>query len=163
MRRFTKKQYVVAGVAAALIAGTAGSAIAYWSTSGSGTGSAATSAGTSNNLTFTQTALNPMFPGDTSQTLTVNVKNDGTETATVSNVKAYITTANTDCTGADFKLAGLATAIDANSAVAMTWAPVDLAASGGNANATSTVQFNNTAANQDVCKSAVVTIHYLAS
>ncbi len=30
MRRFTKKQYLVAGVAAAIIAGTAGSAIAYW-------------------------------------------------------------------------------------------------------------------------------------
>ena len=39
MRKFSKKQYLAAGVAAAIITAGAGAAYAYWTTSGSGTSS----------------------------------------------------------------------------------------------------------------------------
>ena len=162
MRNLSKKaKTIIAGAAIAGLA-SAGGAYAYWTTTGNGTGSAATTAGTVNNLSFTQTAVNAMYPGDSSQTLTVAVKNTSTtEKAYVATVTGYITTDKTGCTGADFLLGGVNTGTSL-APTGLNWTPVDLAA-GGSANATSTIQFNNTTGNQDVCKSAVVTVHYNAS
>jgi hypothetical protein len=161
MRRPSKK-LTIAVAAAGIIAVGGATALAYWTTTGSGSGTGATTAGTSNTLTFTQNVLTPMYPGDSSQNLTVAVKNTGTESAYVASVKAYVTTDKAGCTGADFLLGGVSAPSTMATAAGLSWTAADLAAS-GQANATSTIQFNNTAANQDVCKSAVVTINYLAS
>lgn len=161
MRKPSKVAVAVAG--GALAVATAGTAYAYWTTSGSGTGSGATTAGTVDALSFTQTGLTAMYPGDASQPLTVSVRNTSTtESAYVSTVKAFITTDQTGCTGADFLLGGTPAPVDAADARALTWTPADLVA-GSAADASSTVQFNNTTGNQDACKGAVVTVHYLAS
>ena len=174
MRTSTKITAVVGG--AALSVATAGVAFAYWTTSGSGSGTGSTTAGTADSLTFTQNPagaadtsvdLAPMFPGDSSQSLTVRVRNDSDESAYVANVAAYITTSDDDCTGADFLLGATeATATAAPSTLAgaraLTWTAADLAA-GAAANATGVVQFNNTASDQDACKGVVVTLHYVAS
>jgi hypothetical protein len=163
VRKFSKKQYIAAGAAAVIIAGGAGAAFAYWTTTGSGSGTGSTTAGTVDQLTFTQNTLSAMYPGDSSQDLIVKVTNTSGERAYVSSVKAYVTTDKADCTGADFLLNGEAAPSTAGTAVALGWAAQDLAKNGGNANATSTIQFNDTDANQDACKSATVTINYLAS
>jgi hypothetical protein len=158
MRKPSKKALAVV-TAVALLAG-GGTAFAYWTTTGTGAGTAATTAGTLNNLTFTQSTVNAMYPGDSSQALTVGVKNTGTESTYVTTVKAYITTDKSGCTGADFKIAGVATGT-ALAPTGLTWTAADLAAN-GTADATSTIQFNNTTANQDACKTATVTVHYVA-
>jgi hypothetical protein len=163
MHKFTKKQYLVAGVAAVIVAAGTRTALAYWTTSGSGAGSGATTGGTSDQLAFEQTALTSMYPGDSAQTLTVKVINSASEKAYVSTVNAYITTDKTGCTGADFMLGRSVAPSTGLTAAALTWNAQDLAKLGGNANASSTVQFNNTSADQDACKSAAVTINYLAS
>lgn len=162
MRKFSKKQYLAAGAAAAVIIAGGGAAYAYWTTSGSGSGSGSTTAGVTNQLSFDQNTLTAMYPGDSSQDLTVTVTNASAESAYVSAVKAYITTNKSGCTGADFLLGGSAAPSTAAGATDLTWRSQDLAA-GGNDNATSTIQFNDTGANQDACKSATVTINYLAS
>jgi hypothetical protein len=151
---------VVAGGTAALLG--VGVAFAYWTTSGSGEGSAATTAGVVDQLSFDQAAVADMYPGDSSQPLTVTVTNDASESAYVTTVKAYITTDKSGCTGADFLLGGAAAPSTAGTAVALVWTAQDLIA-GGSDEATSTIQFNNTGANQDACKEAVVTINYVAS
>ncbi len=161
MRKSNKKKAVVAGTILAL--GTAGAAYAYWSTTGTGTGTGATTAGVTDSLTFTQDALSAMHPGDSAQTLTVNVKNTAGENAYVSTVKAYVTTDKDGCTGDDFLLGGTAGHKSLATAKTLTWTGQDLAKTGGNDDATSTVQFNNTGADQDACKGAEVTLHYLAS
>jgi hypothetical protein len=160
--RFSKKALIATGTGAVAALAIGGLALAYWTTTGSGSGTGTTSAGTSDALTFNQDALTAMYPGDSAQPLTVKVTNTSGESAKVTTVKAYVTTASAGCTGADFRLAGVATAVDTASAVALTWTPTDLAANGF-ANATSTIQFNNTSSDQNACKSAAVTIHYLAS
>jgi hypothetical protein len=161
MRNSTKITAALGGVA--LSVATAGAAYAYWTTTGSGSGTGATTAGVTDTLSFTQTALNAMYPGDSSQTLTVAVKNtDANQKVYVSGVKAYITTDKEGCTGADFLLGGAATAVDATNAKALAWTAQELAPT-VSANATSTIQFNNTGSPQDACKSAIVTVHYLAS
>ncbi len=157
-----KKKTAATITAGVLVAGTAAGAYAYWTTTGTGTGTGATTAGTAT-LSFTQSALTAMYPGDSAQTLTVSVKNvSTTESAYVASVKAFITTDKSGCTGADFKIGGAVAPSTALTATALTWTPVDLAATAA-ANATSTIQFNNTTSNQDVCKSAVVTVNYVAS
>jgi len=162
MRAFTpRKKATTIVVASALLLGTAGGAYAYWSTTGSGSGSGTTSAGESNNLGFSQAWLNAMYPGDASQALTVTVKNNGTASAYVAGVKAYVTTDKDGCTGADYKLNGSAAPSTDVDAAALTWAAQELV-KGGQANATGTIQFNDTGANQDACKGAAVTVHYLA-
>lgn len=156
-----KKKAAAAGTILALIGG--GAAYAYWTTSGSGTGAGSTTAGQTGNLTFTQDALTAMYPGDTPQTLKVKVKNVSSENAYVSTVKAFITTDKQGCTGADYLLGGTAAPSAAEGARALTWTAQDLAKTDGNADATSTIQFNNTGANQDACKGAKVTVNYIAS
>jgi hypothetical protein len=162
VRKFTKRTALLAAGVAVAVAGT-GIAYAYWTTTGSGSGNASTSAGTVNKLDFNQASVGAMFPGDSSQVLTVTVKNTGTENAYVNSVKAYVATDKAGCGSDNFLLGGSAAPGDANSAVAMTWTAGDLAPN-ASADAKSTIQFNNKpGVNQDVCKSAAVTIHYLAS
>lgn len=156
----------------ALVLGSAGVAYAYWTTTGSGSGSGSTTAGVVDSLTFTQNPagdadesveLDAMFPGDDPQDLTVRVRNTSGESAYVEFVKAYITTDKSGCTGADFLIDGEAAPSVAADAVDLAWTATDLVA-GAAADATGNVQFNNlTATDQDACKGAVVTIHYLAS
>ena len=160
MRKITKRSAaVVAG--GALAVATAGTAFAYWTTTGSGSGTGATQA-QSVSLSFTQTPLNAMFPGDSSQPLTVAVKNTSSQKEYVSGVKAYVTTDKAGCTGADYLLNGAAAPVDAGSAVALTWTAADLGA-GASANAVGTIQFNDTNANQNSCQGATVTVNYLSN
>jgi hypothetical protein len=162
MRSINKK--VAAVAAGAVVVASAGAAYAYWTTSGSGSGTGGTTAGVVDKLTFTQDALTAMFPGDASQVLKVNVKNTSTENAYVSTVEAFVTTDKSDCDGSNFLLDGTAAPSDEENARALTWTATDLAKTNGNADATSTIQFNNKATEgQDACKGAVVTINYLAS
>jgi hypothetical protein len=160
MRKTQKTTAVVGGTIAAVLVG--GVAFAYWTTSGSGTGTGSTTAGVADQLSFAQNTLSAMYPGDSSQDLSVTVTNDAGESAYVSTVKAYITTDQPGCTGDDFLLGGTSGHNDAASAQLLNWSAIDLAAH-GSADATSTIKFNDTGANQDACKSAAVTIHYLAS
>lgn len=148
----------------------AGGAYAYWTTTGTGSGTGSTTVGAAT-LSFTQNPaggldtsvpLAAMYPGDSSQNLTVRVRNTSTTaSAYVTTVKAYITTDKPLCTGDNFLIAGSSLGT-VTTPTSLTWAAVDLG-SGAAANATSTVQFNNTAGNQDVCKSAAVTLNYVAN
>ncbi len=160
--RLSKKFAAIAITATAAL--TASAAFAFWSTSGSGSGSASTTAGVSNQISFTQSTILPMYPGDASQVLTVGVQNNSADnsSAQVDHVTAYITTNKAGCTGSDFLLGGLAAPSTVATAAALTWTGANLA-HGASANATSTIQFNDTASNQDVCKTALVTLNYLAS
>ena len=158
--RKSKKIAVATATSVALIGG--GVAYAYWTTSGSGEGTGSTTAGVTNHLSFDQDALTAMYPGDSSQPLSVTVTNDSGESAYVATVKAYVTTNKAGCTGADFLLGGSAAPSTAATATALTWSAQDLVA-GGDDDATSTIQFNDTGDNQDACKGAVVTVHDLAS
>jgi len=162
MRKFSKKQYLAAGAAAVIIVGGAGTAFAYWSTTGSGQGTATTTGGTDQKIDFATGTLTAMFPGDSPQDLRVTVKNTSGEKAYVAGVTAYITTNKTGCTATDYTLGGSNNADDAHP-VALAWTAQDLAA-GGSDVATSTIQFNDkTDADQSACKGATVTLHYASN
>lgn len=160
MRKNTKKIVVASGTVAALTVG--GVAFAYWTTTGSGTGSATTRGGNDTALSVTQVSqLSAMYPGDSAQGVNFTVKNEGSEYYKAQTVKGWISTDKVGCTAADYKFNGVAGA-DETHQETLTFVAKDLAP-GGTQGGSTTIQFNNTADNQDACKGAAVTIHYVAS
>ena len=135
-----------------------GGAFAYWSAMGDGTGTATSSAGTSN-LAITQTStVSDMRPGDSAQTLSGSITNNATSSAYVSQVVASIasvdqaTGAIGTCDDSDYSRASPTMTVDA-----------DIAAGDTVTFTGATLQFNNKATNQDGCKGATVNLSYDAS
>ena len=165
MKLFKSKKAVAVAATAGLLLGVGGAAFAYWTSTGSGSGSASTTAG-ANDLVYTQSPdpLAAMYPGDSAQNFTVNVKNNqaaGGQNEYVGNVSAWITTTNASCDGSNFLLNGVAAPSTAATAVAISgWTAQDLAPQASATSGTNTLKFNNKATAQDFCKSVTVTVHY---
>jgi hypothetical protein len=160
----SKKKRSAALLAAGVIGlATAGGAYAYWTSTGSGTGTATTAAGTANALVVTGGAASAMFPGDSAQTVTATVTNNGTENYTVSSLKAYVTTDKTGCDGSDYLINGAPAPLTSGSAVSVAVTTADLKPT-KSTTGTFLMQFNNKLdTNQNACKGATVTINYVAS
>lgn len=163
MKISLKKKLAIAATAATIASG-AGIAVAYWTTTGSGSGSAATTDGVVDTLSFTTSTINAMYPGDDAQDVTVTVENtDPNESVYVSSVKAYLTVVGSGaCDSTDFLLNNSAAPGTAATAVALDWTATELDAGESVDTAVDTIQFHNKATNQDGCKDAAVTLHYLA-
>ncbi len=159
----SKRKRSAAVLAAGVIGlATAGGAYAYWTGLGGGTGTATTKAGSATALVVTGDVAGAMFPGDSAQTVTATVKNTGAERYQVSTVKAYVTTDKAGCDGSDYKLNGAVAPTNATDAAAIA-VPTGELAPGATTTGTFTMQFNNKATDQNACKGAAVTIHYVAS
>lgn len=149
MRKYSKRTTIVA-VTAAVLLGTAGGAYAYWTATGSGTGTA--SAGTASEVTVNQTgSVADLVPGAAALPLS------GTFTSTNNNVVVTSLTAKINsvvpatCLATDFVIGGSAVIVnDVPATYSKTWSGL-------------TIALNNTAANQNACKGATVTIGYDAS
>ena len=169
MKRFMNKKVAAIGLAAGLALGVAGGAFAYWTSSGSGTGTSSTTTGTSD-LTYATSTINPMYPGDSAQDFTVTVTNhSATQAEYVNGVSAYVTTsAGASCDGSNFLLNGSPAPSTALTAVPLAWTATELTANpsaGDNASTagTDTIHFNDTTSNQDLCKGVTVTLNYTSS
>ena len=145
-------------LAAVAVLAAAGAAFAYWSAGGSGSGSGSTATGTSALVANQTTALNPMYPGDSAQTISGNFNNsnDGpvyvsTVTASIASVtKAAGAPAGT-CDATDFTLASATMTVNAQ-------VPAGTAQGSWSG---ATIKFNNkTGTNQDACKGATVGLSY---
>ena len=168
MQLTKKSKALVAGVALVGLAGT-GTAYAFFSTTGSGTGSATTSTGQTAGFTVAGGIGNAMYPGDGPQTGTATVTNNSTtESAHLASVTAYLTILQASgavgsCTSADYLLNGTAAPGTAATARDLNFTAIDIVKS-GTATKTFTMQFNNSAtADQSGCKGAAVTINYVAA
>lgn len=146
MRKLTKKSKVIAVAASvALVAVGGGTAYAYWTTTGSGSGAAANSVGGGT------VALHASFdaglaPGN-SVPVTYTADNSTNTGTVVGALTATVTTSAAECLPAWFTVS----ADTSNSPVA--------AKSTGTQVGAGTLTFLNNAANQDACKSAVVTVN----
>jgi hypothetical protein len=151
MKKNPNKKLVIAITAALLLAGT-GTAVAYWTAGGSGTGTA--SAGSNVPITAVQTSvLTGVAPGVAAQTLSGNFTNTNASTVYVATVTAAIssiTGAAGVCDATDFTL---------SNAVMTVAASIPAGAAQG-AWTGATLAFNNKATNQDGCKNATVHIGY---
>jgi len=150
MARFTKKTKIVI-VTAALAIGASGMAYAYWTQAGSGTGSA--TAGTTVAVVVNQTnTVTGLYPGGPAQALSGTFDNPNSGPVTVGAVSATVTaTSVTGCLPAWYAITGTGTpasqVVPAGSAQGA-WSGLSVALT------------NNLTVNQDVCKTAGITITY---
>lgn len=147
-RKRSRKTTVIATF---LVLAVAGAAYAYWTAGGAGTGTAET--GTTLALTANQTTvLDPMYPGDSPQTISGTFTNPNEGPTYVTSVTAAITDVSGGdgaCSAADYLL---------GDPVMLVGAEVPVGTGGAWTGAS--IQFNNTGANQDGCKNATVTLTY---
>lgn len=155
MGRFSKRaKIVVAGtVVLATIGG--GVAFAYWSSNGSGSGTANTSTGASN-LVVTQTsAPADLAPGLAPEAVTGTITNKATNSAFVNTVTVAIGSvtqaagAQGTCDASDYTLSGATVTLGQD------------VAAGASVNFSGpTLAFNDKSTNQDGCKGATVNLTY---
>jgi hypothetical protein len=139
----TKKRALVLGVVAALAV--AGIAIAYWTTTGSGSGSGkvASSNGT---ISLSGSITEELTPGSTSP-VTFTASNAGSSDLNVGTVSAVVSTDKEGCEVSDFTIEPTAE----NQVIKAGASNVALGTNGS-------ITMANTAANQDACKGATVTL-----
>lgn len=77
MKRLFSKKAVVVGLAAGLSLGVVGTALAYFTASGSGTGSASVGSPMDWGVAVTSDSTNSIYPGQGSETLDYTVTNNG--------------------------------------------------------------------------------------
>jgi len=157
MKRFSKRTWVLGGVAAVVAASAIG-AFAYWTVSGSGSGSAST--GTGNvAVTVNQTSSSSgLYPGG-SVGLSGNFTNPASFNQYVTSVSASIQSFsyqadNTKpaCTNADFSISGSPAAVGQ-----------DVAPGTGGSWTGITLSMTNAATNQDNCKGVTVPVAYTSN
>jgi hypothetical protein len=146
MQRFTmRRRIAAAGVVVALIA--AGSAYAYWSATGTGSGTTAVSAG--GVVTVTATVTDGIVPGGT-EPVSFTAANATSAPLTVATIHLLSVTADTlhpTCAVADFTMADVTEAHEVPAG-----ATVEALPTGG------TLHYADTGVNQDTCKGATLTL-----
>jgi hypothetical protein len=149
--------------AATLVGGTV--AFAYWTTTGTGTGSATVGSTTDFTIVDQDTTGGPLSPGGPSQTAVFKVRNPGTGHQYATQV--VVSVANPDgtawsaagCTAADFILNGEDPGDPATVTVGE-----DLGPATNSAERSVTIQmWNNPGAAQNGCKGVTVPLHYAVS
>jgi hypothetical protein len=135
---------LLAAIAVVAIAAVGG--YAYWTTTGAGSGSVANASSNGTVVLHATWPTNALYPGG-SQTVSFTADNAGTSNLFVGTVTSVVTTNDPLCLPADFTVAPVAE----NQVI-------PAGASGLALTNTGTISFANTAANQDACKGATVTL-----
>ena len=154
--RKSRRNLLIAATTVVLLAG-GGAAFAYWTLSGSGTGSAATGTVTGSITAVQTSTITNLRPGGAAQTLSGNFTNTDTSPVYVTSVtvsiasvtKAVGAVAGT-CDASDYTLTGATMTVGAS-------VPAGTAQGAWTG---ATIQFNNKATNQDQCQGATVNLSY---
>jgi hypothetical protein len=146
-----KRAFIALGCVGALAA--AGAAIAYFTSSGAGTGSA--SVGSSSAVTLHATITGNLYPGSSSPvTFTVDNPSSGVQrVGTVSLASISVDAGHSGCS---------TTISGGNPDFTMSAVPVNQVFPPGNGqsvSATGTLAMNETGVNQDACQGATLTLH----
>ncbi|HEY2812916.1 MAG TPA: hypothetical protein VGJ03_05595 [Acidimicrobiales bacterium] len=151
MRHRINKKSVVGGAVIGVVLGLALTAAAYWTQGGGGAGSASTGTTTAVVVVQDTVPAGTLYPGMSAYTLTGTFNNSNPSAVKVGTVTGALDTANlpSGCVAADFTVAGSA--------------PVDAQIAHGDGVGSwsgVTITMNNTAVNQDACKSQSIPITY---
>ena len=152
MKRNTRNSYVLmaAGAAALLLGG--GVAFAFWTSSRTGTGTAA--AATTESVDITQSgSITDLYPGGPGRTISIDIANANDSAVTIDEVTAVVDgTSNPGCTDADFAISGPVYAggtIAGNATVTATDATISM--------------LDRAGVNQDACKGVTIDLVFNAS
>ncbi len=137
------KKIAVAAVSTVATVSVATAAFAYWTTSGGGSGTAG-AAGSTSPLVITGNPAPGIYPGG-SVAVSGNVHNPNPSSSHVDVVSAVVST-NNSCPAADFHFAN----VTVNKQIA----------AGGDQGFTGSLTMDDTAVNQDACRTATITLTY---
>jgi len=139
-----RRLIVLAAVAAAV--GLAGGAFAYFTSTGSGTGSA--TVGSSSNIQLSSPTVGPLYPGGPDVPVTVTIHNPGSGNEYVATISGTIADggAGNNCSGSWFTVAPIVFDTDV--------------AGGASPTASTTVTMADSGTNQDACQGATLTINW---
>lgn len=156
MSKLTARNKRTAIVTAALVVVGGGAAFAYWTSVGTGTGSATTGSSTDFTIASEAPTGNPLAPGGTAQSIAFTVTNPGNGSQILQNVE--VTVANAD--GSPWAVTGCSMLDYSVGEPAIEYGEI---APGGSLSGTVTLTMNNLASNQDACKDKTVPLHFAAS
>jgi hypothetical protein len=146
MKLFTKKRVAIALVALVVAVGTTVGALAYFTNSGSGTGTA--TVGTSSHIDLSSALVGTLYPGGADVPVTVNITNTGSGAQYVADITGTVAD-NAGCLGSWFQ-------------VDTVHYDTDLA--GGASDSTGTnVRMLDSGTNQNVCKGKSMTINWASN
>ena len=161
---FLKRRKVLVSLALVAVFAIAGGAVAFWTSTGTGSGSA--TVGTSANLTLNPVIITgTLYPGGTAATSAITINNPGSSAVRVSNI-ALDTTLPASGNGALSGIGGLPVGCSASDFTFTSGIPVGgvTVPAGGNVVVnTGTLSMANTAVNQDACKGLTLTIYLRAT
>ena len=152
----TKKTAIIS-ITAALVLGGGGVAFAYWTSSGTGTGSATTGTSVALDVTSSAPTGPALSPGGASQSVPFEVSNPGSGSQSLTSVA--VTVAAEDgtewidtpgCSAADYTLG----------TPVVTYGPI---AGGDSVSGTVSVTMNSLDADQDACQGVTVPLYFVAS
>jgi hypothetical protein len=168
MKRFMSKRAAVVGIAVGLTLGMSGAAFAFWTTGGTGSGSA--TAGTTSNISVIQTSAtaSSLYPGGPTESLFGNFTNPnpgGIHITAVIPAVTGVTNGNSDvtkpaCLTTDFYISGTFgpyTVPPGTNVGAWSGLSIGLVNRDGVINSPTEI---SPAANQDNCKGAIAVITY---
>jgi hypothetical protein len=152
MKKLTRTGTIVVAGTATLALASGGVAFAYWTSSGSSTGTAA--AGTTSSVTIAQTGtITGLYPGGPAKTIAIDITNPNGGAVTLAGVTATVSgTSDPGCTALDFAISGPVYGGGVIAGGAIT------PASGATIS-----MLNRTAVNQDACKGATINLAFAAS
>jgi hypothetical protein len=148
MSRFSKKQLIVAGLAAGIVATGAGLAYAYWTSTGTGNGSATTGSASQYTVTVENVNLANLSPGGPTDIVHFTVHNNSTGHQAYTTATPTVTgTNNAGCTAADFAISNV---VSGGTNLAPNGQP------GDTATGSFALQMIDTGLNQNACQGVTV-------
>ena len=164
--KISLKKKLAATAAAVTIAGGAGIAFGYWTSTGNGAGSATAGSDVAWEVTTDAAVGDPLTPDGPTNTVDFHVKNNNSGVQGLQAVEIKV--ANTDgtawssggCDADDFSVGGET----AGGAHTITYSPAENVAAGATFDADVTIQMiNKTDASQDDCRGVTVPLYLAAS
>ena len=155
--KFSSKRVLVIGIVAALVVGGGGAAFAYWSSTGSGAGTATSGTNTAFTVTSSAPTGDALVPDGPAQNVAFSVANPSTGTldftslvVTVANSNGSAWVAVPGCSAADYEVSNLV----------VTYGTI---AGGENVDGSVDVAMIDTGLDQDDCKGVTVPLYFAAS
>ena len=152
MKRMTRTGNVIAGTAAAALLLGGGIAVAFWTSSGTGTGTAA--AGTTSEVTIDQNgSIAGLYPGGSAVAISVDITNSNASDIKLGGVTAtVVSTSDAGCTPGDFVIGD------------STWGGGTVTGGGGSITVNAgTIRMVNASTNQNACKGATINLAFSAT
>ena len=159
LRRILKKRVMVAFTVVAVLA-VAGAAVAYFTSTGSGTGSASVGSSTAFTVAVSPATGGPLYPGSGTESLAYTITNPGTANQNLSATTATVASSGANITSGGVAVPGCLAADFTATNVPPTYGNM---AGGTSKSGSVTVTMTNTTANQDPCQGKTPDITVSAS